>query len=144
VVYGFLGRFAGEDTRRRVKETMELKLNGMRIDCYTDFGVVALSSLTDDPIENSDHMLLSTIGRARNSGAEFDGEKMVDVGHAPIMSELIEADISVQTTQENLRVWAVNSDGYYVGMLETRYEDGWLHFSTGKHFPAQYYLISAE
>ena len=89
-------------------------------------------------------MLLSTIGRARNTGAQFDGEKMIDIGHAPIVSEVIEADISIRTKYDDLTVWAVNSDGYYVGKLPTTYADGWMKFHTGNHYPAQYYLIVKE
>lgn len=144
MVYGMLGRYTANDTRRRDILGLDLKLNGMTVDCFTDFAVVALSSLTDDPIENSPHMLLTTIGRARNTGAQFDGEKMIDVGHAPIISEVIEADIAIKTDYPNLRVWGVNAEGYYVGNLDTTYEDGWLKFHVGDTFPAVHYLIMAE
>ena len=144
IVYGMLGRYTANDTRRRDILGLELKLNDMTVDCLTDFGVVALSSLTDAPITASDHMLLTTIGRARNTGAQFDGEKMIDVGHAPIVSEVIEADIAIRTEQTSLRVWAVNAEGYYVGNLDTTYEDGWLKFHVGDSFPAAHYLIMAE
>ena len=56
------------------------EVSGMKVECLTDFGVVALSSLTDEPIRSSDNMLLSTVGRSRNTGSQFDGEKMVDIG----------------------------------------------------------------
>lgn len=142
IVYGFLGR-GGADTHRRDPK-MAIHLNGLTVDCYTDFGVVALSSLTDAPLDKTDHILLSAIGRARNSGAQFDGEKMIDFGHAPIMSEVICADIELKTDIPNLRVWGVNSEGYYVGLLETTYEDGVMKFHIGDRLPAQYYLIMAE
>lgn len=141
IAYGFIGRAGAEHVHRG---DLSIRLDGMTVDSRTDFGVVALSSLTDDPIEKSHHMLLSTIGRARNTGAQFDGEKMIDVGHAPILSEIIEADIHIRTNVPKLRVWGVNAEGYYVGMLDAVYEDGWLKFHTGTRFPAQYYLITAE
>jgi len=144
IAYGFLGRFQGEDTRRREILGIPVELNDMIVDCYTDFATIALSSLNDDPITESEHMLLSTIGRARNSGAQFDGEKMIDVGHAPIMSEVITADISIRTKHDNMTVWAVNSDGYYVGKVPTDYKDGWLTIHCGNHFPAQYFIIVKE
>lgn len=144
IAYGFLGRFQGEDTRRRDTPSMLVELNDMVVDCQTDFATIALSSLNDDPINESEHMLLSTIGRARNSGAQFDGEKMIDVGHAPIMSEVITADISIRTKHDNMTVWAVNSDGYYVGKVPTDYKDGWLTIHCGNHFPAQYFIIVKE
>ena len=141
ITYGFLGRGLADASRR---PDLSINLDGMSVDCMTDFGVIALSSLSKDPIEKSDHLLLSTIGRARNTGAQFDGEKMIDVGHAPIVSEVIEADISIKTEHEELAVWGVNSDGYYVGKLDTTYEDGYLKFHVGNHFPAQYYLIMMD
>lgn len=144
IAYGFLGRFQGEDTRRREGLGLPIELNDMVVDCYTDFATIALSSLNDDPINQSEHMLLSTIGRARNSGAQFDGEKMIDVGHAPIMSEVITADISIRTPHDTMTVWAVNSDGYYVGKVPTDYKDGWLTIHCGNHFPAQYFIIVKE
>ena len=144
MLYGRLGRYNAEDTRDRARLDLAIDLTDMRVDCLTDFAVVALSSLTDDPINQSPHMLLSTIGRARNSGAQFDGEKMLDIGHAPIVSEVIEADIAIRTNQEHLWVWAVNAEGYYAGRLDTTYEDGWLKFHVGDHFPASHYLIVAE
>ena len=144
IAYGFLGRYIAEDTQRRKSENLEVKMQSMKVDCFTDFATVALSSLNDDPICESNHMLLSTIGRARNTGAQFDGEKMINIGHAPIISEIIEADISIRTKYDDLTVWAVNSDGYYVGKLPTTYADGWMKFHTGNHYPAQYYLIVKE
>lgn len=141
ILYGFLGRGASDSTRRF---GMGIEINGLALDCKTDFGVIAFSSLTDDPIEKSENILLSTIGRARNTGAQFDGEKMIDVGHAPILSEVIEADIMLKTDIPNMMIWAVNADGCLAGKLETTYEDGWLKFHVGNNFPASYYLISRD
>ncbi len=42
------------------------------------------------------------------------------------------------------KFWGVNAEGYYVGKLATTYEDGWLKFHVGDHFPASHYLIMAE
>ena len=144
IAYGFIGRYAGEDTRHRKDDYMTIQMQDMSVNCYTDFATVALSSLTDDPICETNHMLLSTIGRARNSGAQFDGEKMVDVGHAPILSEVIEADITIRTKHDNLAVWAITAEGYYAGKVPTTYEDGVMKFHVGPHFAAQYYLIVKE
>jgi len=120
------------------------EVDGMKVVGYTDFGVIALSSLTDDPICKSDNMLLSTIGRARNSDAVFDGDKMLDYGRAPIMSEVIHADITIQTERTDLQVWGVNAEGFYVGNLPTTFEDGYMKFTVGAKWPASYYLIVAE
>ena len=112
----------------------------------TDFGVIALSSLTNDPIEESDNMLLTTIGRARNTDAIFDGEKMLDVGKTPIMCEVIQGTIRIRTKLgKHLKVWGVNAEGFYSGDHATTYEDGWLQFEIGDiDNPASYYLIVKE
>jgi len=123
-----------------------ITLNGMEVVGRTDFGVIALSSLTDAPIEESDNMLLSTIGRARNTDACFDGEKMLDVGKPPIMAEVIQATIRIKTKHgKHLKVWGVNAEGFYSGEHTTTYEDGWLQFEVGDiNNPAVYYLIVKE
>ncbi len=120
------------------------KVSGMKVHARTDFGVVALSSLTDDPIETSPHMLLSTIGRARNTHAEFDGDKMVALGEAPITSEVIRATITIDTQRKDLSVWAIGPEGYYVGKLPVKYENGTMTFTLGNTCLASYYLIVAD
>ncbi len=141
IAYGFIGRGGSAVLKKTDKS---IKLNGMVVESETDFGVIALSSLTDEDIEHSDHMLLSTIGRARNTGCQFDGEKMIDFGEPPILSEVIEADIAIKTDKKGLCVWGVNADGYYVGKLPATYEDGWYKFHVGDTYQAQYYLIMLD
>ena len=123
-----------------------IALEGMEVVGRTDFGVIALSSLSDAPIEESDNMLLTTIGRARNTDAIFDGEKMLDVGKTPIMAEVIQATIRIKTKHgKSLKVWGVNAEGFYSGDHATTYEDGWLQFEVGDiDNPASYYLIVKE
>ena len=145
VVYGFIGK-GGSAASTQKRKPVFIDLDGMRVDSRTDFGVVALSSLTDAPIEESDNMLLSAIGRARNTGAQFDGDKMLDVGHAPIMAEVVEAEVQIRTKLgDELKVWGVNAEGFYCGKLPTTYEDGVLSFYIGDQAnPACYYLIVKE
>jgi len=141
VAYGQLGKGAKESSRNW-PTNKPVVLDGMEITCYTDFAVIALSSLSDDPIETSNNMLLSSIGRARNSHMEFDGEKLVDHGQPPIVAEVIEADIRIRTDVKGLKVWGVNAEGFYAGKMRTTYEDGWLSFRIGdENNPACYYLI---
>ncbi len=134
--YGFLGAFCVKNG--------PLGLDGLAVDCRTDFAVVALSSLTDDALDRTDSILLSAIGRAENTDARFDGDQMLEYGHAPITAELIEADIELKTVRPNLAVWAVNAEGFYVGRLPAAYEDGVLRFRIGDLHKSIYYLIHAE
>ena len=142
VLYGRLGFMGWTGYTSNIAGT---EVSGMKIKGGTDFGVIALSSLTDAPIESSDYMLLTTIGRARNTGAEFDGDKMLDVGHAPIMAEVIHANVRLKTVHgTKMRVWGVNAEGFYVGRVPAKFEDGTMRFTVGKTLPACYYLIVAE
>ena len=143
--YGKIGDGYKDGSTRHYHRPLH-QMNGLEIECATDFGVVALSSLTDEPIETSDNILLSAIGRARNTGAQFDGEKMIDVGHAPIMAEVIDCYVRLKTVHGlDMKVWGVNAEGFYSGKVPTTYEDGWLSFHIGdENNPACYYLIVKE
>jgi hypothetical protein len=141
IVYGRLT--AGRNASAAAMSGTEV--SGMKVVSKSDFAVIALSSLTDAPIEKSDNMLLTTIGRARNTDAQFDGIKMLEVGRAPILAEVVDAEISIRTDNKDLRVWGVNAEGFYAGNIPARWEDGWLSFRVGdENNPACYYLIVAD
>lgn len=145
VVYGKLSP-GGAAASTVLQSATPLKLTDVDIVPGTDFGVIAMSSLTKDPINCSKNILISAIGRARNTGAQFDGEKMIERGTAPIMAEVIQARISIKTPLgQKLKVWGVNAEGYYAGRLMTTYEDGYLTFTIGDELnPACYYLVVAD
>ena len=130
--YGFLGN------------NLSIELDGVKIKTETDFAVVALSSLNDNPIEHSDNILLTTVGRAKNTGAEFEGNKMINYGTAPILIEVIQTEIEIKTDINNLVVRSVNAEGFYIGKIPSSYENGVLKFSLGITAPSMYYLIQAE
>ncbi|MBR6558425.1 MAG: hypothetical protein IKT70_05375 [Clostridia bacterium] len=131
-VYGFLGKNG------------ELELDGLSVKCENDFAVIAMSSLDGEKISSSKNMLLTTVGRAFNQDAKFADEKMLDYGHAPIMIEVIKSEIKIKTDCPDLRVWSVNSEGFYVGAIPTEYKDGVLSFKLGDNFRSMYYLIQSE
>jgi len=130
--YGFLGK------------NSPIKLKGLTISSKTDFAVIAMSSLTDSPINKSNNILLTTVGRAKNTDAKFEGEQMLDYGRPPILIEVIEVDIELETERKDLRVWAISAEGYFVGVIPTTYENGVLKFTLGDKYPSMYYLIQAE
>lgn len=139
VIYGRMteGRYGG-------KPCPLTRTDNMQVACENSFAVIALSSLTDAPTEDSDNLLLSTISRAMNSEAQFDGDKMVSYGHAPILSEVVTANISFRTNRTDLKVWGVNAEGYYTGQIPAKFEDGFMKFKVGPNFAANYYLIVAD
>ena len=137
-VYGRIGTRA---VNQKYKPNTRRELNGLVVDCKTDFATVTLSSLTDEDLCDSGNILMTAVGRARNHGAQFDGEKMIDRGTGPIEIEVIHADIELKTSKEILEVWSVDSDGFYCGRIDSEIVDGVLKFTIGDEFPTQYYLI---
>ena len=137
-VYGQIGSGAVNVKHR---PNTRRDLDGVVVDCKTDFATVTLSSLTNDPICESNNILLTAVGRAHNRGAQFDGEKMINYGTGPIEIEVIRADIEIKTNRPTMEVWSVDSDGFYCGKLDSVYEDGVLKFTIGEEYACQYYLI---
>ena len=71
---------------------------------------------------------------------------MLELGQPPILAEVVESDVYLRTEiGDRLKVWGVNAEGYYAGILPTTYENGVLSFHIGdQNNPACYYLIVAE
>ncbi len=127
--YGFLAKNGTVD------------LSGVKVKCDTDFAVIAMSSLTDEKITESSNILLTTVGRAQNTDAKFVGEQMIDYGRAPVTVEVIKAEIEIETDISTYEVWAISPEGFYVGMVPTKYEDGKLTITLGTEARSMYYLM---
>ncbi|HCE42936.1 MAG TPA: hypothetical protein DET40_05265 [Lentisphaeria bacterium] len=131
VAYGFLGA-AGE-----------IAMKGLSVRASTDFAVIAISSLSAAGTVDSDNMLLTAVGRADNTGAEYNSDHTVQfkTGHGPVQVEVIEALIELETKVSGLKIWAVNPAGSLIGQVPATYKEGKLRFSIGGAFPSMYYLI---
>ena len=121
-----------------------ITMNGMEVNCDTDFAVIACSSLTNASIQESDNLLLTAVGRAENTDAKFDGDQLLDFGKPPVIIEVIEAEIKIAVNNPDMKVWAVNPEGMFVGFLSSQYKDGILSFRIGDTMNSMYYLIQAE
>ncbi|MEA4890752.1 MAG: hypothetical protein VB070_14940 [Clostridiaceae bacterium] len=133
-VYGFLG------------EAGTIGLTDLSVKVDNEFAVVALSSLTDTSINNSDNLLLTTVGHAENTDMKFNEQRteVLDLGKPPILVEVIEADIAIKTSRSNLRVWSISPEGFLTGIIPSEYQDGTLKFHLGNTCHSIYYLIQAE
>lgn len=133
--YGFLGNRS------------LIELDGLTLSVTSDFAVIALSSLSDDPLKVSRDILLSAVGRCDNTDTEYEVERGLQVsrGHGPVLIEVIEAHVSLETLHPDLKVWLISERGEAVICLPAEYRDGWLSFSIGsqpEHSPSSmYYLI---
>ena len=65
-------------------------------------------------------------------------------GRAPILIDVIEAEIKLKTDKENMLIWSVDSDGYLTGIIPSEYKDGCLQFTIGNEFESMYYLIQEQ
>ena len=135
VAYGLLGG-AGK-----------IALKGLELDVQTDYAVIALGSLSDDTLENSQSILLTAVGRCENSGAVYDQEhtRLLSPGHHPMLIEAIEADVRLKTAHPALKVFVISEHGELVIRLPVVYQDGVLSFHIGAqplYVPStMYYLI---
>ncbi len=143
----------------RLDKIGKIELDGMEITSNNDYAVIAASSLNNDlDIEHTDSILITTVGYAENTdmkmsvAREQSGDEnlppfmqMDDFGRPPIVCEVIEADIRIRNPRKNLVIWAVNSEGVFLGNVPIKYEDdGWFNFKLGEKCPTAYYLIQAE
>lgn len=129
-----------------LNENGPINLIGLTISCDTDFAVIALSSISEQIIEESDNLLLTTVGRSQNTGMMLsdDHTRLLEFGNQPVTIEVIEAEISIRTCYNNLKVWAISAEGFFIGALPTQYNNGELSFRVGEKYPSMYYLIQAE
>lgn len=157
--YGTIDTPKTKSVYGRLSENGTVAVDGLKVTCRNEYAVLALSSLNNDmDLSETDSMLLTTVGRVENTDMKMsvapekiqpnDGlppyMQMDDFGKPPILCEVIEADVEIKTSRSNMVVWAVNSEGVFVGNVPTRYEDGTLKFTLGPKYPSIYYLIQAE
>ncbi len=79
----------------------------------TPFAVTFVSSLTEQPIRESDHLLLVAAARAENTGMAFNmaGTDIVEQGRPPVIAEPVVGTVRIQTSAEVLLVRPVMADG---------------------------------
>lgn len=130
--YGYIGRVG------------RLSLGAISLRSKTDFAVIAASSLSDEPLNKCDNMLLTAVGRVRNTDERREGGLVTEIGRAPINIEVIEADIELCNANPTMKVWGVSAEGFYTGEIPSVYEDGKLKFTVGDKFPSMYYHIRTD
>ena len=122
------------------------KLSDVEINVKNDFATIALSSLKELPIAETDSLLLTAVGRADNTdcGYDFFHSVLTKEGRSPILADVIAAKIKLRSKYPNSKVWAVNNEGSLIGQLKTSYDGEYLHFEIGKKFESIYYLIQRQ
>ena len=95
-------------------------------------------------VENTDMKMSMAPAKVQPNDGLPPYLQMDDFGKAPILCEVIEAEVAIRTSHSNMVVWAINAEGIFVGNVPTKYEDGFLKFTLGQKSPSIYYLIQAE
>ena len=127
VAQGALGRYGTAD------------LSDIAVNCSNGFAVIAVSSLTDDPISKSSRVLITAVGNSKNKNPRAKRGRQ-----GPILAEGIEADITLKGRNKTLTVVPLYLDlskGNPLPALET---DTGLKFTISGTHKTLYYLITAE
>ena len=115
--------------------------NDMTVAIDGQFATVALSSPSNKPINQADKLYFIVVGRAENTGFSysFARNKAVTRGNGPIITDHINADITIKTANPALKVHPMSNRGEKLPAIASKYEDGRLVFTT----PADtiYYII---
>ena len=90
----------------------DFETDDMIVNVSNPFANINLTSLTDDPIYSSDHMLLTAAGDQRNTDEirSNDGLSIVQGGQAPILVEPIKGTVTIKTT-DDIKVYTIASTG---------------------------------
>jgi hypothetical protein len=110
-----------------------LALDGLELRIDTAWATVAVSSLTDDSIDDSAAVLVTAVGRCENTDMRFNAERrwLIDFGRSPILIEVIEGDVAIRTSRQGLTVWMVGETGENRTQTPSRMDEGWLRFRIG-------------
>ncbi|NOY81896.1 MAG: hypothetical protein GXP31_12945 [Kiritimatiellaeota bacterium] len=123
----------------------EIKLRDMTLAIRTRFATVALSSLTFLPIENSNRLLLTAVGRVRNTGMVYNvtHTRLLDSGKGPMLLEPIVGEVRLRTPLATLRVHALGPRGERLREVPAQWEDGVLTFRIGEPPCTMIYQIAS-
>jgi hypothetical protein len=114
-------------------------------DISTPFAVAALSSLTNEPIATSNHLLLTAVARAENTGMAFNmaRTKVVSNGSAPVIAEPVVGTVRCRTDQKALKMYPIAVDGTRGPAMEVPVRDGLAEVALAEGHHTIFYEIQA-
>lgn len=116
------------------------------IDCAPfgrNFASFTALALDGRPLADSQHLLVSLVGRAGNPDLQWNEARTSagsPWGHGPSVAEQVPATLRIQCAPGRV-VHPLAPDGSRLAALPARYEDGWLIFSTRDGVPSIHYEI---
>lgn len=132
--WGFLGR----DRNRE-----PIKLSDVELKIDTPFAVVAVSSLTNEPIRSSRRLLLTAVARAENTDMVYDlfHTRRLSAGRGPILVEPVRGMVTIKTGRSDLRVWPLSAEGERFAEIDASSEQGQLMIPLTDSAKTIYYAI---
>lgn len=114
-----------------VKENADHTTTHLATELKTEFAVITLSSLSDEPIQRANRLLLTVCARWQNTGAKWNDRHTLwtDMGREPTTIEPVEGWLMLRELDGAVAVKATALDGAEkpVGepIMARRLEDGW-------------------
>jgi len=123
-----------------------IRLSDVELSIRTPFAAVAISSLTDEPVRRSHRLLLTAVARAENTGMVYDlfHTRRIAAGRGPILIEPVRGQVSIRTSQRELRVRGLDPFGKPTIDLPAMVEGGRLRFEIGPEAKTMYYLMERQ
>ena len=107
----------------------EIELEDVSIETSTEYATICLSSVTNQPIYESERLLLSAAARARKTDMKLsnDGTEVLESGVAPTLVEPVKAKFTLKT-DANVEVWALTPQGEQKKKLRVEKDKTGVHF----------------
>lgn len=125
--------------------------NGLRMQLNDAYGVVHFSSLDDLPLNKTGSILVSLVGRTRNTGQKYDRRgtdwRLAKQGDGPILMEPVSVECSLDTTHKQWRLTPLDLNGNRIEekRIELTAQNNTLDLSLSNKDPnACLYLLEAD
>ncbi|MBO7146805.1 MAG: hypothetical protein J6W81_03555 [Lentisphaeria bacterium] len=128
----------------KFKPGQTVKLKNAEITLNGGFTTLTLTSLSGEDLENARLILVTAVGRADNTDAQYNKAhtERISLGHGPVLFEVTEATVKMNSNVKNMRLWSIDADGAYTGEVPSTMKDGVREFQIGETYPSIYYLLS--
>ncbi len=125
----------------------EIALKQTTFQCDSDYAIIALSSLTKQPLSRSSHILITTVSRCEPKGMTYTSPLMRALnspGSRPLLMQPVEANVLLQREDKRpIKVYALKTDGSRKEEVKADLQKGTLRIRIdGKHAAVHYELVS--
>ena len=112
-----------------------IELRDVTFSVVTPFACLILTSLDDEPLASSRHLLLTTVARAENTGTIYDAPRtrLLNSGTSPIVMEPVVGSAALPLgARRNPTVFTLDASGRRVKELSVRVDGGFVEVPLGE------------